>query len=150
MLESIWLNLQSVLMTKSNNTEQKIILFDGVCNFCNYWVNFIIDRDKKNIFKFAALQSEKGNEITKKNNLPQNDFDSFILISQNKVYKKSAAAFEILKHLDSWFIIIYPIKYLPIAVNDFFYDLIAKNRYKFFGRKNVCRIPTNEEKAKFL
>ena len=137
-------------MAKSNNTEQKIILFDGVCNFCNYWVNFIIDRDRKNIFKFAALQSEKGSEKKKKNNLPSNDFDSFILISQNKVFKKSAAAFEILKHLDSWIKIIYPIKFLPIAVNDFFYDLIAKNRYKFFGRKEVCRIPTKDEIKRFL
>lgn len=137
-------------MAKSNNAEQKIILFDGVCNFCNYWVNFIIDRDKQNVFKFAALQSEKGKELIEKFNLPKDDFDSFVLISQNKVFKKSAAAFEILKHLDSWLKIIYPIKFLPIAVNNSFYDLIAKNRYKFFGRKDVCRIPTKDEIKRFL
>ena len=137
-------------MTVSNKAEQKIILFDGVCNFCNYWVNFIIDHDKKKFFKFAALQSEKGREITKKYNLPPKDFDSFILISQNKVFKKSAAEFEILKHLDSWIKIIYPIKFLPIALSDLFYDLIAKNRYRFFGKKDICRIPTKEELNRFL
>ncbi|MEO8233472.1 MAG: thiol-disulfide oxidoreductase DCC family protein [Ignavibacteriota bacterium] len=137
-------------MAKLNNADPKIILFDGVCNFCNYWVNFIIDRDRQNVFKFAALQSEKGKELIEKFNLPKDDFDSFILISQNKVFKKSVAAFEILKHLNSWTKIIYPIKFLPIAVNDFFYDLIAKNRYKFFGRKDVCRIPTKDEIKRFL
>ena len=75
----------------------KIILFDGVCNFCNYWVNFVLDRDNKNIFKFAALQSDKGQEILKKYNLPINDFDSFIMISNDKVYSKSTAVFEICK-----------------------------------------------------
>lgn len=137
-------------MTKSNNVEPKIILFDGVCNFCNYWVNFIIDRDKKNIFKFAALQSEKGAELIEEFNLQQNDFDSFVLISQNKVFKKSAAAFEILKHLNSWIKIIYPFKIFPLGLTNFIYDLIAKNRYKFFGKKDSCRIPTKEEKDKFL
>jgi predicted DCC family thiol-disulfide oxidoreductase YuxK len=72
-----------------NQENYSIILFDGVCNFCNYWVNFLIDRDKKNCFKFAALQSEKGRELLEKYNLPTNDFDSFILISSPKVYKKS-------------------------------------------------------------
>ena len=79
-------------MTKGSNS---IILFDGVCNFCNYWINFLIDHDKKNCFKFAALQSEKGRELLEKFNLPIDDYDSFILISNSKVYKKSLAAFEI-------------------------------------------------------
>ena len=77
------------MMSSQNNLEPKIILFDGVCNFCNYWVNFILDHDKQNLFKFAALQSEKGSELLEKFNLPKDDFDSFILISQNNVYKKS-------------------------------------------------------------
>ncbi len=84
-------------MTNPHEPIQKIILFDGVCNFCNYWVNFVLDRDNKNIFKFAALQSDKGQEILKKYNLPKNDFDSFIMISNNKVYSKSTAVFEITK-----------------------------------------------------
>lgn len=137
-------------MIASNNPGSKIILFDGVCNFCNYWVNFIIDRDNHNYFKFAALQSEKGEELIDKFGLPKDDFDSFILISENKVYKKSSAAFEILKYLSGWIKIIYPLKYLPVKITDFFYDLIAKYRYNIFGKKEACRIPTKEERAKFL
>lgn len=137
-------------MSQSYNVEPNIILFDGICNFCNYWVNFIIDRDSKNFFKFAALQSEKGSELLDRFNLPKNDFDSFILISQNKVYKKSKAAFEIAKHLNGWPKIISPLRFIPVYVTDFFYDLIAKNRYRIFGKKEACRIHTKEEKSKFL
>lgn len=137
-------------MILPNSTDSKIILFDGVCNFCNYWVNFIIDRDKQNVFKFAALQSEKGAELLNKFNLPKGDFDSFILIVDNKVFKKSSAAFEIAKHLNGWLKILIPFSILPHTLTDHIYDLVAKNRYKFFGKKDSCRIPTKEEKSKFL
>ena len=137
-------------MNLPSSSDSKIILFDGVCNFCNYWVNFIIDHDKQNIFKFAALQSEKGRELLDKFELPKDDFDSFILISQNKVYKKSSAAFEIAKYLNGWVKLFSPFRFLPKTLTDFVYDLVAKNRYKFFGKKDVCRVPTKEEKAKFL
>ena len=137
-------------MNLQSSSNSKIILFDGICNFCNYWVNFIIDHDKQNIFKFAALQSEKGRELLDKFELPKDDFDSFILISQNKVYKKSSAAFEIAKQLNGWPKIIIPFGILPHSLTDLIYDLVAKNRYKFFGKKDSCRIPTKEEKSKFL
>jgi len=127
-----------------------IILFDGVCNFCNYWVNFIIDRDKQNIFKFAALQSEKGRDLLDKFSLPKDDFDSFILISDAKIFIKSSAAFEIAKHLSGWPKLFFHFKFLPRSFTDFLYNLVAKNRYKIFGKKDVCRIPTPEEKSKFL
>lgn len=136
-------------MTVPDKSFSKIILFDGVCNFCNFWVNFIIDHDKQNIFKFAAFQSERGSELLEKFNLPKDDFDSFILISQNKVYKKSSAAFTIAKNLSGWPKIFAPLNFLPKALTDLIYDLIAKNRYKFFGKKEACRIPTKEEKSKF-
>ncbi|RPI63850.1 MAG: thiol-disulfide oxidoreductase DCC family protein [Ignavibacteriales bacterium] len=133
-----------------NQQNYSVILFDGVCNFCNYWVNFIIDHDKQNVFKFAALQSEKGEELLDKCNLPIGDFDSFILIADDKVFKKSSAAFEIAKHLNGWPKILIPLSILPPTLTDFIYDLVAKNRYKFFGKKDSCRIPTKEEKSKFL
>ncbi len=137
-------------MFNQNEQHYKIILFDGVCNFCNFWVNFIIDRDKKNQFRFAALQSQIGKELLTKFDLPENDFDSFILISQNKILKKSSAAFEIAKDLNGWLKIFSPLKLLPNSFNDFIYDLVAKNRYKIFGKRDVCRIPTEEDKIKFL
>lgn len=133
-----------------NQENYSIILFDGVCNFCNYWVNFIIDRDVKNLFKFAALQSEKGQEILGKFNLPKDDFDSFILILNNKAYKKSAAVFKIAGRLKGWPGLLVPFQLLPSAITDFFYDIIAKNRYKIFGKRESCRIPTDEEKSRFL
>jgi predicted DCC family thiol-disulfide oxidoreductase YuxK len=137
-------------MNQSPELQNQIILFDGVCNFCNYWVNFIIQRDRENIFKFAALQSEKGIELLEKFNLSKNNFDSFILITQNKIYKKSQAAFEIAKQLNGWTKVFAPLRFLPGVLTDFIYDLIAKNRYKLFGKKDACRIPTESEENKFL
>lgn len=130
--------------------KQKIILFDGVCNFCNFWVNFILDRDKKDLFKFAALQSKLGNEILKKFNMDKSNLESVILLDGESVYSKSTAALKIAKELSGPVKILYPLLILPKFLRDFFYDLIAKNRYKIFGKKEVCRIPTEEEKVKFL
>ena len=127
-----------------------IILFDGVCNFCDSSVNFIIDRDKKNIFKFAALQSEKGQEILEYFKLPKDDFDSFVFIENDKVFKKSSAALKIANKLGGLLKIFYPLIIVPKFIRDFFYSLIANNRYKLFGKKDACRIPTPELKQKFL
>lgn len=127
-----------------------IILFDGVCNFCNYWVNFILKRDKKNYFKFASLQSESGQALLKKNGLPKDDFDSFILIAENKIYKKSEAAFIVAKRLSGISKIILPFKILPTRFTDLVYDFIANNRYKFFGKREFCRIPSPDEKNRFI
>lgn len=137
-------------MNPPSSEDTKIILFDGICNFCNYWVNFIIDHDEQNHFKFAALQSEKGRELLDRFNLPNDDFDSFILISQNNVYKKSSAAFQIAKQLSGWPRIFAPLRFLPRTFTDFIYDLTSRNRYKIFGKKDACRIPTPEERSKFL
>jgi len=109
-----------------------------------------MDRDKENRFKFAALQSEKGRELLEKYNLPIDDFDSFIFLSNNQVYKKSLAAFEIAKNLSGWLKILLLFSFLPSSFTDWIYSVVANNRYKFFGKKDSCRIPTKEEKAKFL
>jgi len=127
-----------------------IILFDGVCNFCNFWVNFTIDRDKNDIYKFAAMQSESGQKLLQEFELKTSDFDSFVLIINDKHFTKSTAALKIIKDLKSIVKIFYPFIFLPKPVRDFFYDLIAKNRYKFFGKRDICRIPTEKEKEKFL
>ena len=127
-----------------------IILFDGVCNFCNFWVNFTIDRDKDDIFRFAALQSEAGQKLLQEYKLNVSDFDTFVLIVNDKYFTKSTAALNISKNLKSFVKLLYPLIILPRPIRDFFYDLIAKNRYKFFGRRDICRIPTEEERDKFL
>ena len=128
----------------------RIILFDGVCNFCSFWVNFVIKRDKNDIFRFAALQSETGMQYLKLFGLNITDPDTFVLIEGKEYFIKSTAALKVAWELKSWLKISYPLIFLPISFRDFLYDLIAKNRYKIFGKKDVCRIPTTEEKKKFI
>lgn len=128
-----------------------IILFDGVCNFCNSSVNFVIDRDHKKKFKFAALQSDIGKDLL--SNLGLNslgNYDSVILIKNNKVYKKSAAALEICLNLQGFWKWLYVFKVLPWFIRDLFYDLIAKNRYRWFGKTEACRVPEPGLKERFL
>lgn len=128
-----------------------IILFDGVCNFCNSTINFLIDRDKKGIFKFAALQSEPGREILKKHNIfTLTDFDSVILEKDGKLYQKSDAALEIARNMDGLWKLLYGFKILPKFIRDFVYDLVAKNRYRLMGKMDACRLPTPELRARFL
>ncbi len=131
-------------------THHKIILFDGVCNFCNFWVNFIIDRDKNDKFRFAALQSESGQEILKQLKLNINDFDTFILADGRNYYTKSTAAFLISKNLKGLWKLLFVFIIIPGPIRNFIYDLIAINRYKNFGKRDVCRIPDEEEKRKFI
>lgn len=130
--------------------EKQIILFDGICNFCNFWVNFVIKRDNKDLFRFAALQSEKAKELTSRFNIDISNLDTFVLIVGEKFYNKSTAALMVCKELNSMLIILFPLIILPTFFRDLVYDLIAKNRYKLFGRKESCRIPTEAEKEKFL
>ena len=127
-----------------------IILFDGVCNFCNFWVNFIINRDKNDTYQFATMQSDSGQRLLQKFRLNSNDFDSFVLIVNDKHFTKSTAALMIIKNLESIVKLLYPLTILSGPIRDFIYDLIAKNRYKLFGKRDVCKIPTKEESDKFL
>ena len=130
--------------------KHKIILFDGVCNLCNSSVNFIIDRDKKNVFKFAALQSDTGRDILNKFSLSTDEFHSVILIDDDKYYKGSTAALKIAKELGLFWGLLYAFIIIPTPARDFFYNIIANNRYRWFGKKDSCRIPTPELKEKFL
>ena len=128
----------------------RIILFDGVCNFCNFWVNFVIDRDKDDIFKFAALQSEAGQKLLNKFNMKTEDFDTFILIDGEICFTKSIAALKIARKLNFPVKVLYYFIFIPKFLRDLIYLLIAKNRYKLFGKRDVCRIPKEEERNKFL
>jgi len=130
--------------------DKEIILFDGVCNFCNFWVNFVIKRDKKDLFRFASLQSEKSIELTSKFNFNALKQDTFILIKGDKFYTKSTAALMVCKELSSPIKILFPLIIVPKIFRDFVYDLIARNRYKLFGRRESCRIPTDQDKLKFF
>ena len=132
------------------NENFSLILFDGVCNFCNSSVNKIIKHDKKNRFKFAALQSEIGKKLLKKHSIDSTKTDSIILIENNSAFTKSTAILKISKHLSG----IYPLAYgfiiIPTFIRNFAYDFIARNRYKWWGKKDSCMIPTQEVKEKFI
>jgi predicted DCC family thiol-disulfide oxidoreductase YuxK len=130
--------------------EKQIILFDGVCNLCNGSVNFIIDRDSKNNFVFAPLQESRGQALQKQYGLPPEALDSVVLIKEGKVYKKSTAALEIARQLNGWWKALYIFKIVPAFLRDLVYDLVAKNRYRWFGRADQCRLPTPELRARFV
>ncbi len=129
---------------------QDILLFDGVCNLCNGAVNFIIDRDPAGKFKFAALQSDFGQEQLEKLGFNKEDFDSLVLLSQDKVYKKSTAALKIAKKLNGLYPLLYAFIIIPPFIRHAIYDLIARNRYKWFGKQDSCRIPTPDLRARFV
>lgn len=131
------------------NTKNKhIILFDGDCNFCNFWVNFVIENDKNDSFRFASLQSKKGKELIEQTQL-KSDLDSVVLISNNIARTKSSAALHIAKHLKGWFQIAFVLIVVPKFIRDIFYDLIAKNRKKFLKNES-CIIPSDQIKKKFI
>ena len=132
-------------------TDKKIILFDGVCNLCNSSVIQVINRDKKNIFLFTALQSETGQKIIENLRIDTTKIDSIILYEPNKAfYIKSAAALRIMKEFSGLWKLMQIFTILPNAFNNIFYGFIARNRYKWYGKKDSCMIPTPELKAKFL
>ena len=128
----------------------QLILFDGVCNFCNTSINFIIDHDPEKHFKFAPLQSDLGQSILTQFNKNTHDFDSVILLKDNQLYQKSEAALEIAKQLSGGWKYLSVFGILPPFLLNFFYDIIAKNRYKIFGKTETCRMPTPELRERFL
>ncbi|NJB35712.1 thiol-disulfide oxidoreductase DCC family protein [Croceivirga sp. JEA036] len=130
---------------------KKIILFDGVCNLCNGAVQFIIKQDKRSVFKFASLQSEIGKQLTKEHGIDTELLDSIILIEPGiAYYSKSTAALEIMKSFGGIWNLTRLFTVLPEGFRDIVYDFIAKNRYKWFGKKDACMIPTPELQSRFL
>ena len=134
----------------SRHNSQAIILFDGVCNLCNYSVQFIIKHDPKAYFRFASLQSESGARLLDKHNLASNPFQSVILISNDRVYNRSSAALNIAKKLNGAWPLLYIFIITPPFVRNAIYDWIANNRYKWFGKRNECMIPTPDLKSRFI
>lgn len=128
----------------------EVILFDGVCNLCNNSVDFVIQRDKKNRFKFGALQDPSTKKLLKDYLINSEYLDSLVLISGDQVYYKSSAALQIAKNLGGFWSAWYGLKIVPKFIRDPIYDWIAANRYKWFGKKETCRLPSPEEKEKFL
>ena len=133
-----------------NLNSHPIILFDGVCNYCNSMVNFIIRQDRKKIFRFAALQSDAGQELLMQYHLPTTQMDSFILIDDGKAYQRSTAALHLYNKLPWYWKWIQVLWIVPGFLRDAVYNLIARNRYKWFGKKETCMMPNAEVRERFL
>ncbi|WP_248722783.1 thiol-disulfide oxidoreductase DCC family protein [Seonamhaeicola sp. ML3] len=130
---------------------KKLILFDGVCNLCNSSVQYVIKHDKKDLFLFAPLQSDIGQNIIKHYNIDTNTIDSILLYTPEQgITYKSTAALQIAKHLGFPRNLAVIFFIIPTVLRNWVYDFIARNRYKWYGKKEACMIPTPELKRKFL
>lgn len=128
-----------------------ILFFDGVCNLCNSAIQFIIKHDKKNVVRFASLQSVHGKAlITHLKEKQETVPDSLLLLHKGKVYSKAAAALRTAAFMGGVWQFLVVFRIVPRVISNFVYDYVAKNRYRWFGKKEECMIPTPELKHRFL
>ncbi len=127
-----------------------IILFDGFCNLCSWAVQFIIKRDSKNYFRFASLQSNIAEQFLEEFNIPKRFYQSLVLIENNQIYFQSDAALKITRKLKGHWSIFYYFITIPKPVRDYIYNIIAVNRFKWFGKKDSCYTPRKDYSEKFL
>jgi predicted DCC family thiol-disulfide oxidoreductase YuxK len=133
------------------SAENLLVLFDGVCNLCESTVHFIIRRDRQKIFRFASLQSAAAQEILDRHDYAFDDLSSVLLLADGKVYRKSRAALQIIKHLHGgWPVLYYVLFWVPPFVADPIYDFIGNRRYRWFGMKSECWIPDDELRSRFI
>ena len=129
---------------------QPIILFDGICNLCNHTVQFVIRHDPGAKFKFASLQSDIGRKLSTHFGLATTEPGSFVLIENNKAFTRSTAALKVAKRLKGLPGLLYAFIIVPPFIRNGVYDIVAKNRYKWFGKKDTCMIPNASEQSRFL
>ncbi len=130
--------------------QNPVILFDGVCNLCIGSVQFIINRDKREIFRFAPLQSDTAQKLISKLHLEKQDLASIILLENSTYYTKSTAALRIARSLGALWPLLYIFIVIPKSIRDPLYDIVARNRYEWFGKKDKCMIPNKEIEKRFL
>jgi predicted DCC family thiol-disulfide oxidoreductase YuxK len=127
-----------------------VLLFDGVCNLCNGAVRFVAERDPRGVFRFASLQSEAGQALLRQHGLRAGDFDSVVLVDGARVLTKSAAALAVAARLSGGWPALSAFRFVPRPLRDAVYDLVARHRYRVFGRTDECMIPTPELRGRFL
>jgi predicted DCC family thiol-disulfide oxidoreductase YuxK len=149
-----WGMLRGTLETETQDTfregQQPIVLFDGVCNLCNRWVQFVINRDHRMNIRFAPLQSEAGRDMLMKHGLRPDCLDSIVLIEQGAPYIRSDAALRITQYLSGAWPAARVLLLLPRALRDWCYDAVARNRYKWFGKQNACMVPSSKDHVRFV
>lgn len=131
-------------------TENRIVLIDGECNLCDGVVQFLIKHDPKKKFRFASLQSNAGKRLAPEDAGEGDDLKSFIFIENGKLYRESSAALRVIRHMDGFWPLLYAFIIVPPFLRNAVYKFIARNRYKWFGKKDVCLLPTPEMRARFI
>lgn len=134
----------------STNQKPNIILFDGVCNLCSGFVQFVLKNEKQKNILFASLQSKEAQIILRENGLKSDEMNTIVFIENGKIYTKSKAVLKIMDHMKYPWKSMVVLKIFPSKLSDYIYDLIAKHRYRILGKKDSCWIPTQELKARFL
>ena len=127
-----------------------LVLFDGVCNVCNASVQFILRHDQREVFSFAPIQSELGQKIFRAHGLDPADAQTFMVVTGGRVWLRSDAALEIARQFGGGWRLFGVFRIIPRAVRDWLYSLLARNRYRLFGRREACMIPTPEVRKRFL
>lgn len=129
---------------------ERIILFDGVCNFCNNWIDFVVRRDPKGKFKFAALQSDSGKRLLAERGLSADGLTTVFLLDGERVHARSGAALRIAAGLGGAWPLVSVFLIVPPFIRNAVYDWIARNRYRWFGKRDTCRVPGPGERSRFL
>ena len=130
--------------------EKPLVLFDGVCNLCSSAVQFIIEHDAEGKIMFCSLQSERGQAILQHLGMNVADFDTFIFVENGTANVRSTGALKVMAHFGGWWRFWSVFQYVPRLIRDFFYNIVARNRYRWFGKKDECWLPTPELKKRFL
>lgn len=133
-----------------NTAQYPVLLFDGVCNLCNSSVQFILNHDKEEAFRFASLQSEEAQEVLGQFEDKPNDLSSVVLLENGTLYTRSTAALRVTRRLSGAWPLLYAFIIVPRPIRDTVYDWIARNRYRWFGKKDQCMIPSPDLKSRFL
>ena len=137
-------------MTLSLPMTDTIVLFDGRCNFCNYWVQFIIQHDKQKQFSFGTLQSTTALSLLSAHGKDASTLDSVVFIEKGKLFTQSTAALRICKRIDGWWKILYVLIIIPAPLRDIVYRWVAKNRYRWFGKMEQCMVPDANQQSRFV
>lgn len=132
------------------DSTQRLVLFDGVCNFCNFWIQFALKRDQKGKLKFTSLQGETAHQLLPRYHIDPTVLTSVIFIDDGKVYRESSAALCVCRYLDGGWKLLYGLMIIPVFIRDGIYKWIGRNRYKWFGKTETCMLPTPEQRTRFL
>lgn len=130
--------------------DHPVLLFDGVCNLCNRWIRFVIERDPDATFRFAPLQSDVAGELLAECDLPRDHLDSVVLVEGGDYYTKSEAVLRTAKHLGGIYRLLWPLRVFPRRLRDWLYDFVANRRYGLFGKRDRCMMPTPDVESRFL